>query len=392
MTDKSQTSSAVYTANEGVSLPSTLTIDPEFSKRITALRFVLAVFVVFIHNNVEAIHFADGDVIVETPMWIKIIRDTFVHYWGGIAVPTFFIISGYLFFAKPKSLGATIKSKFKGIFVPYVLWTLLAIVLFYLAQSIEFSKPFFAQPENIIRNWSINDFFKSFWAWETAVNTEGTLHPPFVTPFWYVRDLMIMMLISPLIKFCAIKFPTAWLIFVTVLNSAEILGVTHIEYGFTRSLFYFSLGYYAVNNIGKVIYSLDSINWRDFLVAYAFSFALTVYASMNSLKGGDFFVWFNRLFTICLAVKVAGVAVKNQKLFDKLSYLSGYSFCVFAAHLPFVLTVMKKLSVKIIPMHGAWILVQFFGVVILCVGILLIFGIALKKWLPKVYVLFNGGR
>lgn len=392
MTDKSQTSPAVNTAGEGILRPSTGTIDPEFSKRITALRFVLAVFVVFIHNQVvKEIHFADGDIIVDMPTWIQVIHDTFAFYLGGIAVPIFFIISGYLFFAKTKPLGVIIKKKFKGIFVPYILWTFLAIILFYIAQSIEYSKPFFTQPENIIKNWSISDVLESLWARHFAANPETTLHCPFVAPFWYIRDLMIMMLISPLIKFGASKFPAAWLIFVTILNSAEIFGATHIEYGFTIALFFFSLGYYAVNYIGKVIEFIDSFKWRDFLIAYVFSFVLTIYSNMNSL-GSGFFDWFNLLFTICLVFKAAGLVVNNQKLFEKLAYLSGFSFWIFAAHLPFVLPVMRKLSTKIIPMHGAWILVQFFGVVILCVSLLLIIGIVIKKWLPKVYALFTGGR
>lgn len=182
------------------------------------------------------------------------------------------------------------------------------------------------------------------------------------------------------------------LILVTVLNSAEIFGITKIEYGFTTALFYFTLGYYAINYIGTVIKFIDSIKWRDFLIAYCCSFSLTVYESLNSLTGSEFFFWFNRLFTICLAFKVAGTATKNQKIYDKLSFLSGFSFWIFAAHLPFVLPVIRKLGINIIPVHGFWILIHFFGVVFVCVVLLLLLGIALKKYLPKVYSLFNGGR
>ena len=368
-------------------------IDPDFSKRITALRFALAVFVVFIHNSLaNTIHFADGDVIIEMPIWIQIIHDIVNRYWGGIAVPTFFIISGYLFFAKPKRLISTIKSKFKGIIIPYILWTALSILLYYIAQSFEFSKPYFAQPENIVRNWNISDYFKSLWAWDTAVETDPALHSPFVVPFWYVRDLIIVMLLAPIISFFAKKFPIGWLFFVTALNAAEILHITNIQYGFTKALFYFSLGFYAVKSINKIIVFLDSIKWRDFILAYLISLVLTIYSSMNNLTGSDFVSWFNLLFTICLAVKIAGVVNKNEKIFEKLTYLSGYSFWIFAAHLPFVLTVIKKLSVKIIPMHGIWILVQYFGVVIFCVSLLLITGIVLKKFFPKIFALFNGGR
>ncbi len=367
-------------------------VNQDFSKRITALRFICAVFVVFIHNNLNAeIHFAGKNIIVEMPVWMQIIHNTFVYYWGDIAVPTFFIISGYLFFVKQKTFKIIIKSKYKGIILPYILWTLLAILLFYIAQNFEFSKPYFSQPENIIRTWKTSDYFHAFWAWNTSDGNDS-LHTPFVTQFWYVRDLIVMMCISPLIKFCAQKYPITLLIFVTVLNSAEILSITKIEYGFTTALFYFTLGYYAVNNISKSIQFLDSIKWNDFIIAYCFSFSITVYSSLNSLSGCEFICWFNRLFTICLAFKVAGATTKNKKIYDILSYLSSFSFWIFAAHLPLVLTVIKKISIKVIPLHGCWILVIFFGSVIICVVLLMLLGIVLKKYLPRLYSLFNGGR
>lgn len=347
MTNHNTINQSVTTSVKGVEHHNVGTIDPEFSKRITALRFVMAVFVVFIHNKLSnTIHFADGDLVVDMPLGIRIIHDTFSNYWGSIAVPTFFIISGYLFFAKPKPIAVTLRSKFKGIFIPYLLWIVLAILLFYIAQSFEFSKPYFAQPENIIRTWHTSDFFRAFWAWDTSVGN-NSLHAPFVSQFWYVRDLIIMMCVSPLIKFCASKFPTSWLFFVTILHSAEIFSITKIEYGFTTALFYFTLGYYAMNYIGIVIKFIDSIKWRDFIIAYCCSFSLTVYTSLNSLTGSEFFFWFNRLFTICLAFKVAGTATKNQKIYDKLSFLSELSFWVFAAHLPFVLPVIRKLSINV---------------------------------------------
>ena len=373
--------------------PSFDTINPEFSKRITSMRFAMALFIVFIHNSLnEAIHFATGDIVIDMPLWMHIIHDTMVNYWGGIAVPTFFIISGYLFYAKPKNAVKTIKSKFKGIFVPYVLWIGLSILLYYIAQSFDLSKPYFAQSENIIRNWSISDYFKAFWARHFG-SESNTLNAPFVPPFWYIRDLMIMMLISPIIKFLANKFPAAWLIFITLLYFSEVtLHIIDIQYGFTTALFFFSLGYYAVQHIGKIMNFLDSISWRDFIVAYVLSFFFMVYADINKLIGYGFVKWFNLLFTIGLAIKVAGVISKKDKIFKKLSYLSNYSFWIFAAHLPLVLTAIRKISIKYIPMHGIWILLYFFGVVIVCVGVLLVIGILLKKYLPKVYTLLNGGR
>lgn len=367
-------------------------INSEFSKRISVLRFPLAVFIVFIHNRISgsSLKYTEGE--MDIPLWIKIIHDTFVYYWGGIAVPMFFIISAYLFFAKPKPVKKIIKSKFKGIVIPYFLWISSAIILYYIAQSFDYTQRYFCEPEKIIRNWSLYDYVKAFFATDTPNTADNSLHTPFVAPFWYIRDLIIMMLLSPIIKKIAGKLPIIWLVFVTGLHIAEKLNIINIQYGLTTALFYFSLGYYAVKYIGTFMKLLDSINWIFFIIIYLFVFILLIYTNVNSIHGGTFIKYFITLFTICLAIKVAGVVSKNSIILGKLSYLSGFSFWVFAAHLPIILPLMKKISYQFIPMHGILILVQFFGVVILCVGFLLIFGIAVKKYLPKVYALLNGGR
>lgn len=365
-------------------------IDPEFSNRITALRFVLAVFVVFIHNSIGDSNFVVDNVAIEMPLWVQIIYRTIHDYWAGIAVPTFFIISGYLFFAKPKPFFKTIQSKFRGIVVPYVLWTALAILFFYILQNLGFYVP--SCQENIVNNWNKCDYFRTLWAWDIPPIGEAKLHHPYIIQFWYIRDLMIMMILSPLIKYFAGKFPATWLFFVTLLNVAEMLQITNIQYGFTGALFYFSLGFYAVNHIRKVLNFIDTIRWRDFIATYVILYVLIVYVDINKINNCGFLYWGNLLFTIGFAFKIAGVVDKNEIFFGKLSYLSAFSFWVFAAHLPFVLTVIKKVFYKIIPMHGVWILVHFFGVVFLCVVLLVTVGIIFKKFLPKVFAVLNGGR
>ena len=93
-------------------------INQDFSQRITAIRFPLACFVIFIHFKVTEVNFVGETMAVTAPLYVEIIRHLIANVWGGIAVPLFFIISGYLFAAKPKPAKVTVKSKFQGIVVP----------------------------------------------------------------------------------------------------------------------------------------------------------------------------------------------------------------------------------------------------------------------------------
>lgn len=112
-------------------------IPAETSMRITALRFLLIVLVVFIHNNLRAEDILKGALVYGyTPFayenglfgrWVQI----FIS--GGIAncaVPLFFMFASYLQFMKGDSYGVLLKKKAKSLLVPYFLWPLLNIGIY----------------------------------------------------------------------------------------------------------------------------------------------------------------------------------------------------------------------------------------------------------------------
>ena len=70
------------------------------SKTISTLRFPLAVGIVFIHNQMDRIEI-QGEVI-EFANWpvVKYAVDLFSQVLPRIAVPLFFLFSGYLFFSR----------------------------------------------------------------------------------------------------------------------------------------------------------------------------------------------------------------------------------------------------------------------------------------------------
>lgn len=69
-------------------------INPDFSRRITALRFVLAVFVVFIHstagdivNGAVEVSFSGSVSQIQVPLYVQIIQNFCTSVLGGVAVP-----------------------------------------------------------------------------------------------------------------------------------------------------------------------------------------------------------------------------------------------------------------------------------------------------------------
>ena len=90
------------------------------SHSMNALKVIMILFVIFIHMNPTAERYG------EAAMWW--------HSINIVAVPVFFIISGYFFFYQTKAFGKEAYSKklrkrIKTLLIPYLLWNLLPVLL-----------------------------------------------------------------------------------------------------------------------------------------------------------------------------------------------------------------------------------------------------------------------
>lgn len=95
------------------------------------------------------------------------------------AVPTFFFISGYLLTINIKKLSISVylsklKKRVITLFIPYIIWNLLAVTYLYLTN--QFHKPF-----------TFNNIFLT----------------PANFPLWFLRDLMLMTLTFPVFYYIA---------------------------------------------------------------------------------------------------------------------------------------------------------------------------------------------
>lgn len=105
-----------------------------FSRKVTIVSFVMAVFVIYIHaDNLKYYGITANDHTVA-----NIIVNLFGEVIGGIAVPFFFMISGYWLFRFDVTdssavlvLFKKIKKKVKTLVVPYLLWNTFGM-LFYM--------------------------------------------------------------------------------------------------------------------------------------------------------------------------------------------------------------------------------------------------------------------
>lgn len=162
------------------------------SRALAWLRFPLALLVVLIHTaytqDQNDFGFYLGNLISNN--------------LANIAVPTFFFISGYLFFCKYdkfeyKDYLAMIKKKSKTLLLPYFIWNLITYI--YIAGWHLFADGTFGdiQPWELYKIfWAVDDGYviKSIFGYQFSI-----LCSPICGVLWFVRDLIVAMIVSPLI-------------------------------------------------------------------------------------------------------------------------------------------------------------------------------------------------
>lgn len=118
----------------------------------------------------------------------------------GAAYRFFFLLSAVLLFRAGHSYGEVIRKKAKTLLVPYLLWNTFWIIVFVVLQSLSFTAPYFSGSNTPILQCSLKEWFGLY-----GVGQEY----PQCYPLWFMRDLMAVILIFPLIKMAADRYPKA---------------------------------------------------------------------------------------------------------------------------------------------------------------------------------------
>jgi fucose 4-O-acetylase-like acetyltransferase len=355
-----------------------LPISNELSKRIHSLRFLLIVFVVFIHNTVigHGVNFSNGIQTFAVPLYVAKAKEL-AEAFTGIAVPLFFLISGFLLYVKNPKYMENLKKKCQTILLPYVLWTILVVFFLFVAQSFNFTKQYFAN--NIIRNFEPIDFIDAFIGKFTAARE---YQYPLVFQFWFLRDLFIFNLLFTIIKKVVDSCPGGIFVLFFILWTSDI-NIYVVNVG---ALFFFTLGYFIVKY--KLDYKrLDNIKTLDMIIMYT----ITIIASLFFRERAPTISAINKIVGIIFFIKLSYYFVKESKIYETLAWLEQYAFWVYATH-GIAIAVMIKLSVKIMPMHDSWLLAHYFLVTLLCIFVLISIGIVFRKIFPKIFSILTGGR
>ena len=327
------------------------------SKKITIISFILMIMIVVLHA--QLITLSSGI--------CKTIQLIITGQITRIAVPLFFLISGYLFFRNFQGQifhfwKIKLKKRIYSILIPYLIFSILGYC-FTLGLHLFF-------PSRIEYDNSITNIFYTIF-----------LHPVGTYQLWFLRDLFIIVLFSPVIYYLLkylkiiiiICFTVTWIMGVNCVIATE--AITFFSIGSYIALYNQNLTLHIVKN--KIIPYLFTTLWITICI-------LVTHWQLN-------YAWH------CFGIICGIIALWTlyDLIYPKLnhhilnSHVYSFSFFIYLVHEP-LLTIIKKILYLI--SGSQLIFVIYIIAPIICIITCIILGNILKKNTPKVYYILTGGR
>ncbi|MBU0498922.1 MAG: acyltransferase [Gammaproteobacteria bacterium] len=361
--------------------PPTSLIDNEASLRLKLLRFPPIIGVIYIHAYGKTISFA-GETIgrSDTNALTDIIRVLISEGLARMAVPLFFLMAGYLFFANLELTRQGYLAKLRGriwtLLVPFLFWNLLFLTIVLLAQASPVTQPYFGGGAKLLTDATPYRYLNAIF---------GLSGYPIAYHFWFIRDLMLLVLLAPVIapvmRYAALPFYVAmyicWVGNLWPLVAPGAVGLLFFAAGAHLALKGESL--FVFDRFGK----LALIAYLPLLIADViwYGTGFNVYIHRTGLIVGILAVLYStRLIT------------RNERLTRWLVSLGGASFFVYAAHEP-LLGVLRTLAYRYVPLDGPLSpLLLYLFIPVLVMALLALGHRLLGVHFPRALSWVSGGR
>lgn len=244
--------------------------------------------------------------------------------------------------------------------VPYLLWNFIGYIIYAIKIGFDFE-----------------DLFHSFWVIDIPGRSGSS---PIDGPLWYVRNLMIMVVISPIIAYM-IKF-TKWYL-ILIMTILWIIQIPPFNKGIGIAFYFFSLGGY----LRVFDYHVENLQRyaKYLIIAYPI---YVIYAFLMQSKSDSWDFQLGILLVIgaifSLTIHFIKCGSGNCKFTKILSETSFFIYCLHDLLLQF----LKPFFSEILGTGDFAYLSLIVVDIALCLG----FFYVLKSISPKVISLLMGGR
>jgi succinoglycan biosynthesis protein ExoH len=366
------------------------TVPPDqLSRTIDLSRIALIVGIVFLHYgmypNFRASPFGGVKV---SEHEIAMFVNSFLLFFFFSVVPVLSTISGWLFFAFAKdaradaatALKTRIRKRVRSLYVPLVLWNLLYVSVFFLLVQVVPDHPLFKTLNVNFRNAGLRDFMNAIFA--------ITQHP-LAFQFWFVRDLFLTVLLSPLLWLLLRKAP--WF------GAIGLFCVWLVNYDleiFFRPdvLFFFYMGGLLRVRGARLGISWPATRWLLVLyIALVVGRALAPYLIDESTTVLTLTTRSMRLIGV-LACWGFFLKLAATPFGTRVARWGALAFFLYAMHFPLMAQIKLILWDAMPRINDFWMVIHYLASVATTIVLALATGVLMSKYLPRAFELLNGGR
>lgn len=360
-------------------------MDDYISRKLKVLSFLSVILVVITHGY----NLKDRFLLPQTRVLEPLSVATFIEYFvsGGLArfsVPFFFAASGYLFFydLRPtaRGFGDKLRRRLRSLALPYLLWNALGVGLVLATQDQPLLNPSGFHWVRLLDGGP--------WARELI----GALVRPIAFQLWFMRDLMVCVLLSPLLYWLIARF-SFWVLVPLAIPWLLQLPLTILEP--ESILFFVGGGILAVHRVdlrprvtgvaGRWIAWLLPLDLALITVKTLLAHgpspnpALLLALHRAVILCGLFWAWY--------AYDGFGERLHQSRLVQ----LAAFTFFIYAAHEP-LLIIFSDFCLVVLGTAPATLLAVYLGAPAVIFGLCLLLGMALRRWARPVFLTLTGGR
>jgi peptidoglycan/LPS O-acetylase OafA/YrhL len=341
------------------------------SDAITWLRFPLIFLIILLHC------YSTVGLPSDHGLYFRILYP-FSLWLGETGVPGFFFISGFLFFLSKKNYQQKLETRFHTLLIPYLLWNALLLGLYiftYLA----------GYPQDIngksIADYTFIDYIRAFW--DRGSYDDGNF-VPILCPFWYIRNLLMMSVLSPLFYYI-IKYVRELFLMAVAIGW---LMTPHNAF-ISQTILFFCLGaYFSIldkNPLEIFTKYKKTILLLCAITAFADIVVHTIYVTPVNLQ----------IHRIALILNIPALFILadfccQRNITSKL--LPNAAFIVFSVHYPIVVVMRKACAAKLGDASDLIHIPLYFICVFLATAISIIIYMGMNKYMPKIKNILSGNR
>lgn len=345
--------------------------DLQFRNKVTWFSFAFSLLVIWLHSYNAELFLGVTEEMEKVYRAERLIGDWF----GQIAVPGFFMISGYLFYRdfRWEMLGVKWQRRIKSVLAPFILWNF----IYYLGYVIGSRLPGVAAVVG-----------KGVVPFTLSATVDSVLHYTYNYVFWYLYQLILLICLAPALypviknRWSRVVFLSALWILIEKDVSLPLVNADALVYYVSAASLAIELG----GGSGKYNWIEGPWSMRQawmgaaFLGMAALSYAVGLRAA------------FTPCFVLCRLLAVAGLwlLVPGDRLPAARDFMC-HNFFLYATHFAFV-RLINKTAALMFSASGWEPLALFLVMPVLALAISTGLGKILRRLSPKFWNLLNGGR